>query len=103
MIYGLSELKAKEVINIKNGEKLGFIDDIEFESESGLIAAFVIMGRSRLWGLLGRDDDIILSVSDIELIGKDTILVKHAEEGMGKNKRKSFVLEKIFEKNEKNT
>lgn len=102
MIYGLSDLKAKEVINIENGEKLGFIDDMEFESESGMIAAFIIMGRSRLWGLLGRDDDIILSVKDIELIGKDTILVRHSEETAGRNKRKNFIIENLFEKNKKN-
>ncbi len=98
MIYGLSDLKSKEVINIENGEKLGFIDDIEFETESGMVAAFVIMGRSRLWGLLGKDDDIILSVKDIEIIGKDTVLVRHNEETIGKNKHKSFIFENLFEK-----
>ncbi len=95
MIYGLSDLKAKEVINIENGEKLGFIDDIEFEAESGFVVAFVIMGRSRLWGLLGKDDDIILSVKDIKIIGKDTILVHYNEELSGINKRKNFIFENI--------
>ena len=65
MIYGLTDLKNKEVINIENGEKLGFIDDIEFEAESGTVAALIIMGRSRMWGLLGKDDDIVLTVRDI--------------------------------------
>ena len=45
LIYSLSELREKEVINIINGEKLGFIDDVEFETVKGEIIAFVIYGR----------------------------------------------------------
>ena len=99
MIYGLTDLKQKEVINIENGEKLGFIDDIEFEAESGTVAALVIMGRSRMWGLLGKDEDIVLTVRDIELIGRDTILVRYNETPSGgKNTRKKFIFENFFEK-----
>ncbi len=103
MIYSLSDLKQKEVINIENGEKLGFIDDIEFESESGKVAGFVIMGQKRLWGFLGKDEDIILSLREVELIGKDTILVRYNECASGKNRSKKFIFENIFEKFEKNT
>jgi YlmC/YmxH family sporulation protein len=95
MIYSLHELKCKEVINVENGEKIGFIDDIEFESESGLILAFVIFGRERLWGILGRDDDIVLSCKDIELIGKDTILVRlKNNSGIRASKKKKFSFDK---------
>ena len=106
MIYGLTELKTKEVVNLNNGEKLGFVDDIEFESDTGRVVALVIMGRSRFLGLFGKEDDIILSVSDIELIGKDTILVRYNsinDSGSGNSTaRKKFVFNNLFEKNEKN-
>ena len=75
LIYSLSELREKEVINIINGEKLGFIDDVEFETVKGEIIAFVIYGRKRLYGLLGKDNDLIITCSQIKLIGSDTILV----------------------------
>ncbi len=103
MIYGLTDLKRREVINVLNGEKLGFIDDIEFDSQTGRVAGFVIMGQSRFWGFLGKDEDIVLSVNEIELIGKDTILVRYNETLSGGNKRKKFVFENLFEKNKKNT
>ncbi|MGN0613731.1 MAG: YlmC/YmxH family sporulation protein [Porcipelethomonas sp.] len=104
MIYGLTELKSKEVINVENGEKLGFIDDIEFESESGSVVALVIFGRNRLWGLLGKDEDIVLSCRDIELIGKDTVLVRYkAAAGENSSRRKRFFAENLFEKNRKKT
>lgn len=73
LIHSLSELREKEVINIENGEKLGFIDDMEFEAEK--VAAFIIFGRKRLGGLLGKDSDIIITCEQIKLIGKDTVLV----------------------------
>lgn len=76
MICSLNDLKCKEVINVDTGEKIGFIDDIEFEPEKGTLAAFVIYGRERFFGFLGREDDIILTCSDVRLIGKDAILVK---------------------------
>lgn len=76
MICSLNELKCKEVINIENGERIGYIDDIEFESENGTIIAFIIYGRTRFWGIFGKDDDIILTCNDIKLVGKDAILVK---------------------------
>ena len=104
MVYSLCELKEKEVINITNGEKLGFVDDIEFESETGRVVDLIIMGRSRFMGLFGKEEDIVLSCSDIELIGKDTILVRYngnaANAGI-ESVRKRFVFENFFEKNQK--
>ena len=75
LICSLSELKGKEVVNIKDGEKLGFIDDMEFESDSSRVIAFVIWGRKRVCGLLGKEKDIIIGCEQIKLIGKDTVLV----------------------------
>ena len=49
MICSLNDLKCKEVINVETGEKIGFIDDIEFEPENGTVIAFIIYGRMRFW------------------------------------------------------
>ena len=61
MICSLNDLKCKEVINVETGEKIGFIDDIEFEPENGTVIAFIIYGRMRFWGIFGKEDDIILT------------------------------------------
>lgn len=89
MICSLSELMAKEVINTKNGERLGFVDDIEFDADTSTVLALVIQGRERIFGLLGRDDDIVISCKEIELIGKDTVLVALSEHENGKSRSKS--------------
>ncbi len=75
MVCSFSQLRNKEVVNIKTGVKIGYIDDVEIDTETGKISAFLIFGRARAFGLIGRDDDIVLKFRDIELIGEDTILV----------------------------
>ena len=69
------ELKEKEVINILSGEKLGYADDFEIDTETGKVIALVILGRNRFFGLFGREDNIVIPFSEIQLIGNDTILV----------------------------
>ncbi len=76
MICSFSALRGKEVVNVSTGEKLGFIDDLEMDSSTGRVVTFIIYGRSRAFGLMGRDEDIVVRCSDIQLIGEDTVLVK---------------------------
>ena len=54
---------------------LGDLGDIEFDSESGKITSFIIYGRLRFFGLLGRDEDIRIPFEEISVIGNETILV----------------------------
>lgn len=75
MVCKVCDLRHKEVINAKDGCRLGFVDDIEINIKDATVVSLVIYGRLRCFGLLGREDDIIVSWSCIELIGEDTILV----------------------------
>ncbi|HOV41582.1 MAG TPA: PRC-barrel domain-containing protein, partial [Oscillospiraceae bacterium] len=49
MICSFQELRHKEVINIKTGAKLGYIDDIEVNVETASVIALVVYGRPRLF------------------------------------------------------
>ncbi|MDR0918600.1 MAG: YlmC/YmxH family sporulation protein [Oscillospiraceae bacterium] len=75
MICNLSDLRNKEVINITDGTKIGFVDDIEMDTEKCCIVALIVYGRERLFGFFGREEDTIIPFSKISLIGSDTILV----------------------------
>lgn len=75
MICKLIELRDKEVINIKNGFRMGYVNDIEFDTVTGSIVSLVIYGKSKIMGILGREDDMIVRWEDIDVIGDDTILV----------------------------
>ena len=54
MIYRISDFKYKDVINIKDGNCLGAICDVEIESEKAEVIAVVVRGRFRFFGLFGR-------------------------------------------------
>jgi len=75
LIYSLESLRRREVIDIKTGERLGFIDDAEINLETSQTVALIIYGRERLFGLFGRDSDIIIPCDKIKVIGDDVILI----------------------------
>lgn len=58
----LCELREKEVINICDGEKLGNVCDIDFDIKTGRICALVIPGPCKLFGVLGRDMNILFLI-----------------------------------------
>lgn len=71
----ITDLRSKEVINAKNGCRLGQVCDVEFDTCTGNIDKLIIWGRNRCFGLFGRDEDIKICWNEIEVIGDDTILV----------------------------
>ncbi len=77
MICKASELRHKEIINARDGCRMGFVDDIEIDTKNAAIISLVIYGRWRCFGLLGRGEDIVIKLECIELIGEDTILVNY--------------------------
>lgn len=77
MYCRINDLKNKIVINVRDGSRLGYMWDAEVETADAAVSAIVIRGRWRLFGLLGREEDITVNWSDIELIGEDAILVNH--------------------------
>ena len=54
------DIKNKEVINIKDGSRLGCINDLEIDMRCAKIVAIVIFGRPKCFGLFGREEDIII-------------------------------------------
>lgn len=72
----LSDFCSKQVINMKTGEQLGFVDDFEITVQGSevLVTSIVIKGKMRGLGVLGRGEDIVIPVSAIEVVGEDTIL-----------------------------
>lgn len=71
----IGDLRNKQVVCIKNGCVLGFISDVEINTSTGNLEAIVIFGRPRFLGLLGREDDIVIPWSEIDVIGQETVLV----------------------------
>ena len=94
MICSLSELKQKEIIDITDGTKIGFVDDVEMDLENSIVTSLVVYGRPRFFGLLGRDDDMIIRCDEISVVGKDTILIKPQKPRVN-TKKTSFSMESL--------
>ena len=75
MTCRIAELQYKELVDISDGTRYGFIGDLEVDTESGSIQNVIVYGRSRALGLLGRENDIVFPWSAIKRIGPDLILI----------------------------
>jgi YlmC/YmxH family sporulation protein len=71
----IADLRCKEVINICDGCRLGFVDDVIVEVVDGRLLAIVVPGPCRFLGLFGREDDYVIGWDCITRIGDDIILV----------------------------
>ena len=71
----ISEAKMKEVINIVNGERLGYIYDFEIDLEKGIIEAMIMSASPKGLSFFAKQNDIIINWNEIVKIGQDTILV----------------------------
>ena len=91
MIGFFSDLRYNEVIDIHSGYRLGYVFDAEFDHAEGRLLSLITPGRTKLFGLLGREDDFVLPWGCIVRIGGDIILIDAKEElPRRKRPRRSF-------------
>ena len=62
MTCRLDSLRDKEVINVKDGGRIGFVSDAEVDTQEAKLTAVVVYG---------------IPWKDIVLIGEDTVLVQY--------------------------
>jgi YlmC/YmxH family sporulation protein len=70
------DFKHKEVINITDAKRLGFVQDVNAELNSGTITSIVVPGNSKIFNIFSNDREIIIPWSKIKCIGEDIILVE---------------------------
>lgn len=75
MTSRIADLRNKDVINITDGSRLGYVSDVEVDTCTAQLTAIIIYGRAKLFGLMGHEDDCVICWKDIEVIGEDSILV----------------------------
>lgn len=73
MCCRIAELRCKEVISICDGNRIGYVSDVQIDTCTGRLFALVVPGRARFFGLFGRTDYFIPWES-IRRIGEDLIL-----------------------------
>lgn len=69
-------LRQKEVINIVDGARLGFICDLVLDVCTGKICAIVVPGPSRFSFFFKGERDQVIPWKNIRKIGENVILVE---------------------------
>ena len=67
--------KQKEVINLNDGRRLGYVQDVEADFSSGKITAIIVPENNKIFSMNGKND-LVIPWDKIEKIGDDIILVK---------------------------
>ena len=70
------ELRQKEVINIADGCRFGYIVDVIIEKKEGKCTHIIIPGPGRVFGVFGRDQEFKIPWGKIKQIGDDIVLVE---------------------------
>ena len=70
------DFKHKEVINIKDGKRLGFVQDVCADLESGMITSIIVPGNNKILNMFSGSNEIVIEWSNIKCIGDDVILVE---------------------------
>lgn len=73
-MYRAGELRQKEVININDATRLGYVSDVEVTLNKGEIEAIIVPGKMKLFHF-GKNDDLVIEWEKIKVIGEDVILV----------------------------
>lgn len=75
----IGELRSKEVINAADGKRFGFVMDVDVNLEDGKLEAIILKGTGKLFGFIGKDNDLVIPWEMIRKVGQDTIIVDVSE------------------------
>lgn len=70
------DFKHKEVININDGKRLGFVQDVCADLNTGTITSIIVPGNNKIMGMFSGGNEIVIEWQSIKCIGEDVILVE---------------------------
>ena len=88
----ITELGCKEVINVCDGTRYGYVNDVEIDCTCGKLLALVVHCGGKLLPVFSKNDDIVIPWEAIRKIGDDIILVDYVIEPVRTNKKSAFFL-----------
>jgi YlmC/YmxH family sporulation protein len=75
----ITDLRCKEVINICDGKRLGYVSDVYIDLCTGRLTAIVVPRKGKLLCLFGKEEEGVIPWEAIRNIGDDIILVEEPE------------------------
>ncbi len=69
------DFRKKEVINVKDGKRLGYVQDVTADLKTGTITSIIVPGDSKFLGLFSTGNEISIPWEAIKCISDEIILV----------------------------
>lgn len=97
MLFNFEDLKKKEIICVKDGYKIGYVDDLVIDNDSYTVKSFICYGKHNFLGLFRKSPDIVISCDKIEILGEDIILINDYDRNSFEYRKKNKFLSLFFE------
>ncbi len=75
MNCSVTDLRAKDVVDVHTGNRIGTVYDICVDTCTGCVVALLVYAGKGFWGFCGKGDEIKVPWCDIQVIGDEIILV----------------------------
>ena len=75
----IADLQCKEVINLCDGCRLGYVSDVIVDICSGKLVAIVVPEKNGVIGLIVKENEYVIEWENIAKIGDDIILVQYSK------------------------
>lgn len=70
------DFKHKEVVNVKDGKRLGYVQDVCADLDTGKITSIIVPGSNKIINFFSSNNDVVIPWQNIKCIGDDLILVE---------------------------
>ena len=65
------DFKHKEVVNVNDGKRLGYVQDVCADLETGMITSIIVPGSNRILNMFSSNNDIVIPWKNIKCIAAD--------------------------------
>lgn len=70
------DFKHKEVINITDAKRLGYVQDVTADLKTGVITSIIVPGNNKILNIFGGSNEVVIPWEKIKCIGEEIILVE---------------------------
>ena len=72
----ISDFQIKDIVNTLDGKRLGNVEDIEIDLNTGKIKSITV-ANGKMLAFLNKEEDIVIPWNKIKMIGEDVVLVEY--------------------------
>ncbi|HZK21282.1 MAG TPA: YlmC/YmxH family sporulation protein [Oscillospiraceae bacterium] len=76
MNCSVTDLRAKDVVDVCTGNRIGSVFDVLIDTCNGCVLALLVLEGRGFWSFCSKGDEIKIPWRDIQVIGNEIILVR---------------------------